>query len=75
MIGSDKKKMVNLILGPKDEEMVEEEGVSSSAEYHAIAHDLVEAFHARNVPDVVSALKAFFYLCDSEPHEEGPHED
>jgi hypothetical protein len=75
MIGSDKKKLASLILGPRDEEMAEGEIDSSSAELHAIAQDIIEAIHARNVQDAVSALKAFFYLCDSMEHVEGPHEN
>lgn len=70
----DRKKHIQAILGPSS---LEEEGPKepdNSAELHAIAHDIVEALHARNVPDVVDGLKAFFYACDAEPHEEGEHE-
>lgn len=76
MLG-DKKKALTAILGPRHEEVEKKEGGASdsSAELHAIAHDLVESVHARNVPDVVEALKAFFYACDAMPHVEGEHEE
>jgi hypothetical protein len=38
------------------------------------AEDLISAVHSKNVKSVASALRAAFELCDSEPHEEGPHE-
>lgn len=68
MLG-DKKRHINAILGPSS---LEEEGPKepdNGAELHAIAHDLVEALHARNVPNVVEALKAFCYACDDDGSE------
>ena len=47
------------------------------AEYdslHSAAEDLISAVHSKNVAAVAEALRAAFELCDSEPHEEGPHE-
>lgn len=41
----------------------------------ACAHDLINAVHARDVKGVQEALKAAFEICESYPHEEGPHED
>lgn len=38
------------------------------------AEDLIQAIHSKDVKAVASALKAAFQICDSEPHEEGPHE-
>jgi len=38
------------------------------------AQDLCDAVHSRNYKAVAEALRAAFELCDSEPHEEGPHE-
>lgn len=38
------------------------------------AEDLISAVHAKDVKAVASALKAAFEMCESQPHEEGPHE-
>lgn len=38
------------------------------------AEDLISAVHSKDVKAVASALKAAFEMCDSQPHEEGPHE-
>lgn len=37
------------------------------------AQDLCDAIHSRNYKAVAEALRAAFELCESEPHEEGPH--
>lgn len=37
------------------------------------AEDLISAIHSQNIKAAASALKAAFEICDSEPHEEGPH--
>lgn len=38
------------------------------------AQDLIDAMHSKDVKATAEALRAAFELCDSEPHEEGPHE-
>lgn len=38
-----------------------------------ICEELIHAVHAKDVRGTAEALKAAFELCDSEPHEEGPH--
>ncbi len=38
------------------------------------AEDLKQALDEGNVKAIASALRAAFELCDSQPHEEGPHE-
>lgn len=46
------------------------------AEYDVLesaAEDLVRAVHSKDIKGVAEALRAAFDLCDSEPHEEGPH--
>lgn len=37
------------------------------------AEDLVRAVHSKDIKGVAVALRAAFELCDSMPHEEGPH--
>lgn len=39
----------------------------------AAAFDLIAAVSSKDTAKVAHALKNFFELCDSEPHEEGPH--
>lgn len=46
------------------------------AEYdslHSAAEDLIKAIESKDIKSVAEALRAAFDLCDSEPHEEGPH--
>lgn len=38
------------------------------------AEDLIAAVHSKDVKLARSALLAAFQICDSQPHEEGPHE-
>lgn len=47
------KNIVSEILGPKDGE-----SESSPGSLEMCVQELIEAIHARNVPDAVSALKA-----------------
>lgn len=57
------------ILGPEDGD--EKGSESSPGELEQIAHELIEGVHARNVGDVVSALRAVFACLDEdEPEEE-----
>ena len=37
--------------------------------------DVVKAIHAGDMDAGASALKSFFEICDSQPHEEGEHLD
>lgn len=48
---------------------------SSSANegLEAAATDLIRAVHSKDIKQVADALRAAFEICDSEPHEEGPH--
>lgn len=38
------------------------------------AEDLMSAVHSKDIKGIASALRAAFEICDSQPHEEGPHE-
>lgn len=39
----------------------------------AAAEDVLRAIDTKSPIDLAKALKAAFDICDSEPHEEGPH--
>lgn len=67
---NSKKRMpaIMSILGPEDGE--KEGSEKSPGELEQIAHELIEGVHARNVGDVVSALKACFACLDSDEPEE-----
>lgn len=46
------------------------------ADYDALesaAEDLAHAISAKDIKGIAAALRAAFELCDSYPHEEGPH--
>jgi hypothetical protein len=59
---------VDVIKRPSDSEEDTYDVLESAAE------DLMHAMKANDVKGVCAALRAAFELCDSEPHEEGPHE-
>lgn len=56
-----------------EEEADEEKGYDE--ELHVVAQDLISAMKAGDVKGVAEALRASHDICDSEPHEEGEHED
>jgi len=50
---------------------------SDESEYdmlEAAAEDLMHAVHSKDIKMIAQALRAAFEICDSQPHEEGPHE-
>lgn len=51
----------------KSDHEEEYDGLESAAE------DLIQAMNEGNAKAVASALRAAFELCDSQPHEDGPH--
>lgn len=59
------KGVLSEILGPEHEE-----GESSPGSLHTCMHELIEAIHARNVPDAVAALKACVAECESDEYED-----
>lgn len=74
----DHSKAISEILGarPKDYVQGPDGSPGDGAEaLHAIAEELIEAIHAKDAAGVASCLKAAFQECESEPHEEGPHEE
>jgi hypothetical protein len=43
------------------------------AAIEAVASDLIEAIHSKDVKRAAEAIRAAFEIMDSLPHEEGPH--
>lgn len=39
----------------------------------AVAEDLINALHSKDIKGAAAALKAAFEIADSQPHIEGPH--
>lgn len=52
----------------------DEDGEQEYDSLHSAAEDLIHAVHSKDVAAVAMAIKAAFEICDSQPHEEGPHE-
>lgn len=52
----------------------DEESESDYDMLDSAAEDLIQAVHSKDVKAVSSALKAAYEMCESQPHEEGPHE-
>lgn len=52
---------------------VEAPGSSMDPGLKEAAIDLLRGIEAKSPMDIAKALKAAFELCDSMPHEEGPH--
>lgn len=64
----DKKKIVNQIMGDK------EEGKETSP-LQACFEELCSAINSGDYESGVNALRACFRHLDAEPHHEGPHEE
>lgn len=73
----DEKAAVAIILGkmkPKAPHEAEEHmEMHPDESLHAIAGELLDAIHAKDVSGMADALKAFFHVADAMPHEEGEH--
>lgn len=67
-MGSDKKRALNLILGPKEDEK------EAGAEKSALAHCVEEFIHAVHAKDVEAAVEAF-RSCFAELEAEEPEEE
>ena len=55
-----------MILGPHA-------GPEEEDEYQTVAAELILGINEKKPELVSKALKAFFEMCDAEPHEEGEH--
>lgn len=68
----EKKRRMPALLSIMGEEGKKEEGSETGpGELEQVAHELIEGIHARNVGDVVAALKACFACLDEDEPEEG----
>lgn len=59
--------------GPVDSIKREPDEAGEYDVLESAAEDLVRAVHSKDIKGVAQALRAAFDLCDSMPHEEGPH--
>ena len=50
-----------------------DEGAEEYDSLESAAEDLLKAIESKDSKEIASALRAAFEICDSEPHEEGPH--
>lgn len=83
IMGGDKKKMASVIIekmGPSKEknekafEVMAGEPESEMDEgLMAGAEEVMSAMAGKDAKRLAMALKDFFYMCDEQPHEEGPH--
>ena len=79
ILGGDKKKMAGLIVaksigGPKEEIEKEEKSEKESDESLLYAaNSVMKAVEAKDLLALKDALKSFWEICDSSPHEEGEH--
>lgn len=62
-----------VIAKQKPEGSIEDQGDPLEG-LNVAASDLIKALGAKDAVAVAQALKAAFEICDSMPHEEGPHE-
>jgi len=80
MLMKDSKKMAAMIIkgpGHDMEEKMEHDGAEhdNSSALHSAAEEIMHAMHMKDAKSLMTALKSFWEICDSEPHEEGPHID
>lgn len=76
----DKKKLAMIIgIAPHDGEDKEPADSDSagegSEELESIAEEIIVAVKRDEPKALAEALKSFFEVCDSQPHEEGEHEE
>ncbi len=55
MLGGDKKRAVNLILGPREEE---KQGEAEQSALSACMSEFIESVHAKDVEAAISSLKS-----------------
>lgn len=51
----------------------DQEPSGEEAGLEACANDILQAIESKDAKRLASAIKSAFELCDSYPHEEGPH--
>lgn len=67
MMGNDRKKALTAILGPESDAVgIRGDEMSGGETGHAIAAELIDAFHAKDHEGVWEALKAAFQHLDSD---------
>ncbi len=71
IMGSDKKRTVNQILG--DDPRLEKEGApeEGASDHEALAQEMIDYLDAGDAKGLAECLKSFFTLCNSE----GPVEE
>ena len=79
MIIQDPKKAASVIVShfhayPQSDEHEGEES-DESGECEALGREFLDAMNAKDPMAVYNSLKAIFLKVDSEPHEEGEHEE
>lgn len=65
----DRKKQVNLILGPREEEQPE----APDGVLRACVGEFMDAIHSKDIDGAMAALKSCFMELEASPHPEGPH--
>lgn len=55
------------------QEMPQDPQEQDSSGLEACAEDMIRAFHTKDAKALASAFQSAFEICDSQPHEEGPH--
>ena len=73
-IGVKKPTLPSKIGGPSDDEPEgDAETMSDEKALDEAAKEIMAAINDRSDLRLKSALKAFFYACDAQPHDEGEH--
>lgn len=68
-----RKDQPNLIVQHREPDDKESEQDDLTEGLKAVALDLLHAIESKDISRIAEAFKAGFELCDSSPHEEGPH--
>jgi hypothetical protein len=74
-IGVKPKGLPSRIGGPRDEEDTPAPSMDNAMAKREATKEVMAAIKDSSEMRLEDALTAFFYACDSEPHEEGLHED
>lgn len=74
-IGAKSKGLPPRIGGPKDEDDTPAPSMDNARAKREATKEIMAAIKEGSDMQLEDALTAFFYACDAEPHEEGPHEN
>lgn len=69
----NKRKETGVIVQQRSPDEPKDEMEGDDSGLHAAAQDILRAISDNDAEHLALAIRAAFEICDSQPHEEGPH--